>query len=83
MKVFPEIFVACTAVREASVEFYVLFVSEWEGGVGTESQQRGASSAASVKRAFDNTGTLRTSYTDDTEPLDTRAVTERHSPVIL
>ncbi len=80
MKVFPEIFVVCTAVREASVEFYVLFVSEWEGGVGTESQQWGASSAASVKRAFDNTGTLslRTSYTNDTEPLDARAVTERH-----
>lgn len=71
MKVFPEVFVMCMAVREASVVFYVLFVSEWEGGIRTESRQRGTSSAASVKRAFDNTGTLSTSYTDYTEPLDT------------
>lgn len=71
MKVFPEVFVVCMAVREASVVFYVLFVSECEGGIGTESRQRGTSSAASVKRAFDNTGTLSTSYTDYTEPLDT------------
>lgn len=59
------------AVREASVEFYVLFVSEWEGGIGTENQQWGASSAASVKSAFDNTSTLSTSYTGYTDPLDT------------
>lgn len=76
MKVFPEVFVVCMAVREASAVFYVLFVSECEGGIGTESRQRGTSSVASVKRAFDNTGTLSTSYTDYTEPLDT----ETHVP---